>query len=297
MRRHLDGDRNGWEHSLKKYKWKNQPAYCHDHTCGLIVWHGTKTQSIYTTQCFFLSSNSNDSRHNTSLTKTKPVVPFCCVSGYNKTPLLWNPGRLVGQTPHKLPLCVCFFQVPQQLSMTGVESNIDRVKWLQIASLCSGIRNAALSRNCHFFLKKHLFPSSALKCPIKKCYLSRSGFVLPCARKVGGGRRRGSRAAASHTTVYFWKALVWPLSVPSFQESFALSSEGFSEGFRPGLSAAPLFSAADGPAAQRVAPSCKWDENLLQKSLYKPEKRQARWGRSGRRALKPVQVLALILTL
>lgn len=121
--------------------------------------------------------------------------------------------------------------------MTGVESNIDRVKWLQIASLCSGIRNAALSKNCHFLKKtsilKLLSQMSHLEMFVP-IYLSRSGFVLPNAQKVGGGSRMGSRAAASHITVYFWKALVWPLFVLSFLESLH-SSEWFSERFRLGF--------------------------------------------------------------
>ena len=72
--------------------------------------------------------------HSSLNQKAKPVVP--CVGGgpeLTKRSFYEILSPCLVETLYSDTAIVCACGVPKQLSMTAVESNIDRVKWLQIA--------------------------------------------------------------------------------------------------------------------------------------------------------------------
>lgn len=76
--------------------------------------------------------------------KARPVVPCGWRSRFHKIVLLWNPEPMLGQTLLSDTAIVCVCWVPKQLSLTAAVSNIDRVKWLQIAcAFFSQVRECA----------------------------------------------------------------------------------------------------------------------------------------------------------
>lgn len=76
--------------------------------------------------------------------KARPVVPCGWRSRFHKIVLLWNPEPMLGQTLLSDTAIVCVCWVPKQLSLTAAGSNIDRVKWLQIAcAFFSQVRECA----------------------------------------------------------------------------------------------------------------------------------------------------------
>lgn len=92
----------------------------------LILWHWTNTQTIYSVMGFLSTSNSGDSRHNTSHKKSQTSCSLLLHVGLQQNASFMKSRVLARSNAAQTAMvCVCVYQVPQQLSMTGVESNID----------------------------------------------------------------------------------------------------------------------------------------------------------------------------